>query len=378
MKIVADDKIPFLKGVFENVCEIEYLPGAQITNDILKDADALITRTRTKCNEESLKDTSVKMIASATIGYDHIDTQWCEANGIMWTNSPGCNAESVKQYIASVFGMLVIDKGWILKGKKLAVVGVGNVGSRIVKLAEALGMIVYKVDPPRERLEPQERFYRLNDIVGEMDIITFHTPLNREGEDKTYHLCDSLLLSKMKNSALVINSSRGEVIDGDALKKALAEEQIGAAVLDVWENEPAIDRELMNLVWLVTPHIAGYSLDGKANGTMMSIQAISREFNLGLDNWEPNDIPLPKNDNLTIDCKYLSTEQVVANAFNQTYTIKEDDIRLRMRTDEFEKQRGNYPIRREFKAFNVGLQNASDKPAKILESVGFVNVMKIN
>jgi len=376
MKIIADDKIPFLNGVFENICEINYLPGAQITNEVLKDADALITRTRTKCNQESLKGTNVKMIASATIGFDHIDTNWCEDNNIKWTNAPGCNAESVKQYIASVFGMLVIEKGWRLKGKNIAVVGVGNVGRRIANLAEALGMHVYKVDPPRARVEKDETFYELKEIVGDMDIITFHTPLHKEGEDKTYHLCNDELLAMMKATALVINSSRGEVIDGNALKKALVEEQITAAVLDVWEKEPEIDKDLMNKVWISTPHIAGYSLDGKANGTMMSVQAISREFNLGLDNWEPNNIPLPKNITIDIDCTYLSNEQVLANTFVQTYAIKEDDIRLRMKTNEFEKQRGNYPIRREFKAFEINLQKGTDEQISLPKSVGFVMVAR--
>nr|WP_319400277.1 4-phosphoerythronate dehydrogenase PdxB [uncultured Carboxylicivirga sp.] len=374
MKIIADDKIPFLQGVFENVCEVAYLPGAQITKDILKGADALITRTRTKCNKDSLLDSSVRMIASATIGFDHIDTSWCEQNGINWTNAPGCNAESVKQYVASVFGMLVIDKGWRLKGKKLAVVGVGNVGSRIVKLAEAIGMKVYQVDPPRARKEMDQTFFNLQDIVADMDIITFHTPLNREGEDRTYHLCDEGLLSKMKKTALVINSSRGEVIDGNALKDALQNEQIAEAVLDVWEKEPDIDKELMNKVWLATPHIAGYSLDGKANGTMMSVQAISKFFKLNLDNWEPENIPVPKNADFEIDCEYLSDEQVLAEACVHTYSVKEDNIRLRMKVDEFEKQRGNYPLRREFKAFNVILKKGSEEQVQLLKSVGFVSV----
>ena len=378
MKIVADDKIPFLKGVFEQVCEIQYLPGAEIGQTELNNADALLTRTRTKCNAETLSGTKVKMIASATIGFDHIDTQWCESNGINWTNAPGCNADSVKQYIASVFGMLVIEKGWILKGKKLAVVGVGNVGSRVAKLAEAIGMKVFRVDPPRARQEPEESFYELSDIIKDMDIVTFHTPLNREGKDKTYHLCDQELLAQMKESAVVINSSRGEVIDGNALLIALLEGQIDAAVLDVWENEPQINKKLMDKVWLATPHIAGYSQDGKANGTMMSVQAISRFFRLGLDDWEPIDIPSPKNEFIEIDCQYLSDEQILSNVFIKAYAIKEDDLRLRMRTDEFEKQRGNYPIRREFKAYNVELFRGTDIHVNVVKQFGFKSVNKSN
>lgn len=374
MKIVADDKIPFLKGVFETVCKVEYWPGAQIGYEQLLDADALITRTRTKCNAQTLEGTQVKMIASATIGFDHIDTGWCEANGISWTNAPGCNAGSVKQYIASVFAMLVIDKGWVLKGKKIAVVGVGNVGKRVAGLAELLGMKVYKVDPPRARSEVGETFYKLEDIIGEMDILTFHTPLNMEGSDKTYHLCDKSLLSKMKETAVVINTSRGEVIDGEDLKMALFENYINAAVLDVWENEPGIDKVLLDKVWLATPHIAGYSQDGKANGTMMSVRAVSRFFNLGLDDWTPGMIPPPKKEHITIDCEYLSDEQILANAFVKTYPIKEDDLRLRMKISEFEKQRGNYPVRREFKAFDILLKGGSDKQIHLLSRFGFKGV----
>lgn len=374
MKIIADDKIPYLKGVFESVCDIEYLPGGQIGSEELKDADALITRTRTKCNAQTLEGSNVKIIASATIGFDHIDTQWCESNDIKWTNSPGCNADSVRQYMASVFAMLVIEKGWVLKGKKIAVVGVGNVGSRVAKLAQDIGMKVFRVDPPRARVESGEIFHELKAIASKMDLITFHTPLNREGKDKTFHLCDIDLLREMKNTAIVVNSSRGEVIDGEALKIALEEEMIDAAVIDVWENEPEIDKELMDDVWLSTPHIAGYSQDGKANGTKMSVRAVSQFFNLGLDNWEPRGLPQPKKPLLEIDCEYLSTEQVLAEAFVATYPIKEDDLRLRMRIKEFEKQRGAYPIRREFKAFDVILKNARPEHANELSKFGFNSV----
>ncbi|MCU4177006.1 4-phosphoerythronate dehydrogenase [Carboxylicivirga sp. N1Y90] len=378
MKIVADDKIPFLNGVFEDKCEIEYLPGGEIDDLVLKNADALITRTRTKCNASSLEGSKVKMIASATIGFDHIDTEWCANNGIKWTNAPGCNAESVKQYLASVFAQLVIDKGWELKGKKIAVVGVGNVGSRVSSLAKLLGMEVYEVDPPRAETEKSTSFFKLEEIISDVDIISFHTPLTRVGEDATYHLCNSNLLSKMKSTAIVINSSRGEVVDGNALKSALVSEEIEAAVLDVWEHEPNIDKELMDKCWIVTPHIAGYSLDGKANGTMMSIRAISRHFNLGMDDWLPQNIPEPKRKIIELDCEYLSVERALSSVLVHTYPIKEDDLRLRMNIKGFEKQRGAYPIRREFKAFDVVLTNGNKELVELLKSLGFKNVKLLN
>jgi len=377
MKIIADNKIPFLKGAFEAIATVAYYPGADIDAHIVKDADALITRTRTKCNKALLNNSSIKMIASATIGFDHIDTSFCEANNIQWTNAPGCNSGSVKQYISSVLGLLVEEKEWTLKGKRIAVVGVGNVGSKVSVLCKALGMEVYEIDPPRAKTETDKTFYKLQDVVDKMDIITFHTPLTREGTDKTYHLCDEALLTKMQANCIVINTSRGEVVDGQALKTALQKEDIKTAVLDVWEHEPEPDSELLDLVWIATPHIAGYSQDGKANGTQMSVQAISKKFNLGIDKWQPGDLPQPKYPELIIDCKHLTRDQIAANAFLHTHDLRADDQRLRNSPTSFEKQRGDYPVRREFKAYHVQLENGIQEYEKLLQAVGFENVTTI-
>ncbi len=374
LKIVADNKIPFLKGALEPYALVQYLPGAEINNDVLKDADALITRTRTKCNQETLGGSTVKIITSATIGFDHIDTEWCDHNGIQWTNAPGCNSESVKQYVAAVLALLVKEKGWQLKGKSIAVVGVGNVGSKVSTMAKALGMTVYEVDPPRARVEKDKEFYTLNKIIGKADIITFHTPLTKEGEDKTYHLCDASLLQKMKKSAIVINSSRGEVVDGEALKQALLNNQIEAAVLDVWEKEPAIDAELLDLVWIATPHIAGYSQDGKARGTQMSVQAISRYFNLCIDEWQATQIPQPDEATIVINCDELSDEAIIAKAILHTYSLKRDDAGLREDLNRFEYLRGSYPVRREFQAYSIQLLNGQAELRDVLLKLGFSEV----
>jgi len=377
MKIIADNKIPYLKGVFEAIATVEYCPGADINSQIVKDADALITRTRTKCNIDLLTDSSIKMIASATIGFDHIDTTFCDANNIQWTNAPGCNSGSVKQYISAVLGLLVEEKEWTLIGKRIAVVGVGNVGSKVSALCKALGMEVYEIDPPRAKAETDKPFYNLQDVIHKMDIITFHTPLTREGSDKTYHLCDESLLKKMKPSCVVINTSRGEVVDGQALKKALTNQEIELAVLDVWEHEPEFDHELLELVWIATPHIAGYSQDGKANGTQMSVQAISKKFNLGMDDWQPGDLRQPQFPELIIDCKYLTIDEIAANAFLHTYDLRADDQRLRNSPTTFEKQRGDYPVRREFRAYHIQLENGILQYEKLLQAVGFENVTTI-
>ncbi|MCG8582007.1 MAG: 4-phosphoerythronate dehydrogenase [Bacteroidales bacterium] len=374
LKIIADNKIPFLKGALEPFAELVYLPGGEIDNKILKDADALVTRTRTKCNEDSLSGSKVKIITSATIGFDHIDTVWCEQNDIKWTNAPGCNSESVKQYVGAVLALLVEQKGWQLKGISIAVVGVGNVGRKVSAMANALGMTVYEVDPPRERSEKEKAFFKLDDVVGKADIITFHTPLTREGSDKTFHLCDKALLEKMKNNTIVINSSRGEVVDGKALKHALGDNCIGGAVLDVWEQEPAIDAELLDKVWISTPHIAGYSQDGKAKGTQMSVQSISRFFNLGINDWKATGIPEPDESVITIDAKGLTDESVIAKVILHTYPLNRDDSELRSDISRFEYLRGAYPVRREFQAYAVELVNGNSVLKDIILSLGFSKV----
>ncbi|MBN2814420.1 MAG: 4-phosphoerythronate dehydrogenase PdxB [Bacteroidales bacterium] len=371
MRIVADDKIPFLRGVLEPFADVVYVPGKSIGREHLEKADALLTRTRTRCNEDLLKGTSVKFVGTATIGYDHIDTAWCEANGIVWKNAPGCNAQSVNQYIASTLVRLSDVYGFALKDKVLGVVGVGNVGSKVVHTAEMLGMQVYLCDPPRVRNEGVCGFIGLDGILRECDIITFHVPLNRAGEDKTLHMLNAGLLQKVNKGAIIINTSRGEVADGDALKKSLQNGRLSAVVLDVWENEPAIDTDLMNLCFQATPHIAGYAVDGKAKGTAMVVQELSRYFNLGMDEWETDDLPEPLQPVIEIDCKGVTSEQILKKAILATYDAGEDDRRLRNNPSEFEKQRGDYPSRREFKAFTLNLVNGDDRLKRTCRKLGF-------
>lgn len=377
MKIIADNKIPFLQGALEPFAEVKYLPGNQISKTDVTDAAALIVRTRTLCNASLLEGSAVKIITSATIGHDHIDTKWCKANNIRWTNAPGCNSGSVMQYIAAVLACLTQEKKWQLKGKKIAVVGVGNVGSKVSALAKTLGMEVYEVDPPRARKEPHKTFYKLTEVAPIADIITFHTPLTREGADKTFHLYNSQLQSRLKPNVVVINSSRGEVINSQTLKQGLASKQVGLAVLDVWENEPQIDLELLAKTWIATPHIAGYSQDGKANGTMMSVQAISRELNLGIDHWQPQALPEPNQPELIIDGHQQSLEKILTKAIRHTYDIMADDRQLRNDPSLFEKLRGDYPVRREFHAFKILLQNGTPGHTEALKQLDFEMVRMI-
>lgn len=372
MKIVCDNKIPFLRGVLEPYAEVVYMPGKETTPELVKDADAIITRTRTVCNESLLKGSAVKVIATATIGFDHIDTDWCEANGIIWRNAPGCNSWSVKQYISSVLVALAQKHGFSLEGKTLGVVGVGNVGSKVAVAARALGMKVLLNDPPRARKEGQEGFVSLDELMAGSDIITLHVPLSKDGEDATWHLFDGDRIASMGKEQILINSSRGPVVDNKALKAALQAGSIKAAVLDVWEGEPELDPELIALLDITTPHIAGYSADGKANGTMASVRTVAEILGLPLTDWTPSGVPAPEqNLEFEIDAQGKSCEEVLREAVLYTYDVREDSDRLRNAPELFEKLRGDYQIRREPSAFSLVLKSGTAQEVEALEAIGF-------
>ena len=371
MKIIIDDKIPYIRGAFEEVAEVIYLPGSKTSPEVVKDADAIVTRTRTACNEKLLADSSVKFIATATIGYDHIDTDYCDAAGIKWTNAPGCNSKSVEQYIASTLMVLAEQKNIQLKDLTIGVVGVGNVGSKVARICKLFGMKVLLNDPPRERAEGSDAFVSLKQVMDEADIITLHVPLNMKGEDATYHLGNEAFFSSLKKKPIVINSCRGEVVDTLAVKAALKSNQISGFVCDCWENEPNIDLELLAMTEIATPHIAGYSKDGKATGTQMSVHAISQLFGLGLENWQPSGVELPANPVFELDGAGLSEQKIIAKAILHTYDIRNDDQILRKNTDKFEQLRGDYPVRREFTAFTVVPKNIGEETLEVLKKLGF-------
>lgn len=372
MKIVADDKIPFLKGALEPHAEMVYIPGKQISRDILMNADALLIRTRTKCTENLLKGTKIRFIGTATIGFDHIDTNYCDKSGISWTNAPGCNSSSVQQYIAAALLRISSEYRFRLKDKTLGIIGVGNVGSKVEKFARTLGMKVLLNDPPRARVEGKKNFLSLNTVLSESDIVTVHVPLNVAGADLTFHLFNEDCLNKIKKGAWFINSSRGEVTDTHSLKKVLNSGKPGGAVLDVWENEPDIDPELMQQAFISTSHIAGYSTDGKANGTALVVNSLSRHFNLPLENWYPENLPVPASPIISIVCNGKSEEEIIGEAVNHTYNIDEDNLRLRLSPSDFEKLRENYPLRREFTSYTVDLKGENEKVRQILKGLGFI------
>jgi erythronate-4-phosphate dehydrogenase len=371
MKFIIDDKIPYIQGALEPFGEVVYLSGPKTTPEIVRNADAIITRTRTICNEQLLAGSTVKIIATATIGFDHIDTDYCVKAGILWTNAPGCNSKSVEQYIASALFVLAERKGFELKGKTIGVVGVGQVGSKVARVCELLGMKVLLNDPPRARVEGAEKFCSLEQIKQEADFITLHVPLNMQGEDATYHLADDVFFQALKRKPILFNSCRGEVLDTKAAKTAVRNGLISGLVIDCWENEPDIDLELLGLVDLATPHIAGYSKDGKANGTSMSIQALSRFFGLGIDDWKAQKVEVPVNTLIEMDGSELSEETMLSKAVLATYDIQIDDANLRRNPALFEKLRGDYPVRREYPIYTIKCRNVGQDMQKKLEALGF-------
>ena len=372
MKIIIDDKIPYIKGVFEPFAEVIYLSGDKTTPEIAKNADAIITRTRTICNKDLLEGSSVKFITTTTVGYDHIDTEYCQKAGIKWVNSPGCNSESLNQYVASALFALATRKGFDLAEKTIGIVGVGNVGRRVAKTCETIGMRVLLNDPPRERNEKTGNFVSLEKIRQEADIITFHVPLSMKGEDATFHLVDEYFLQNSDKKPFLINSCRGDVFDMKAVYKALKTNNISGVILDCWNNEPDIDLELLNLTEIGTPHIAGYSKDGKANGTTMCVQALSRFFNLGIDSWKPENIELPQKPVIEIDGNKRNECSILAEAILSTYDIELDDKLLRESPHLFESFRGDcYPVRREFTSYTVKAKNIEEKTLAKLKTLGF-------
>lgn len=330
MKIIIDDKIPYIQEALHGM-EIEtvYKGGATICAADVKDADAMIVRTRTQCNEQLLADSRVQFIATATIGFDHIDTTYLERRGIAWTNCPGCNASSVAQYVRSVLLLFSADYGLNLTGATLGVVGCGHVGSLVKQVGAELGMRVLVCDP----LVGAPDFVSMSEITQQADVITFHVPLTHEGNYATWHMANETFFASLARLPFVINSSRGGVVDERALHKALDSGIIRQAVIDTWENEPRIDLALLNKVYIGTPHIAGYSADGKANATNMSVSALCRHFGIA----EPSPVAPPA----------LPSDFVYTGNPLELYNPLEDSIRLKQNPSAFEQLRGDYPLRRE-------------------------------
>lgn len=280
MKLIIDSAIPFIKDRIPSSIDTLYVPGKEITPEIVRDADALVVRTRTKCDERLLKNSKVKLVATATIGTDHIDVPWCEANNIEIKNAPGCNAPGVAQY---VFASLFRTGGFDSEIHTLGIIGYGNVGKTVAQWAKEMGIKTMICDPPLQETGSLEIEYTDKfSLLKECDAVTLHVPFTKEGSYPTFHLIGEQELKLMKKGAILINSSRGGVVDEKSLKESLKGQEL-RAVIDVWENEPDIDNRLLQLCDIATPHIAGYSLQGKMRATGMVLEALNEKFGIGAD-----------------------------------------------------------------------------------------------
>lgn len=277
MKIVIDSHIPFIKGVLEPYADVVYALPEDITPRLVKDADALLVRTRTRINGNLLQGSKCRFVATATIGMDHFDAEWCRNAGVTAVNAPGCNAPAVAQYVFAA-----IDKLWRkpLSDTTIAVVGVGNVGGIVERWARGLNMNVMLVDPPRREKEKTSGWSTLSQAAREADIITFHTPLTRTGRHATLHLADEVFFASLQNKPLIVNAARGAVVDNSAWLKAIEEGLISGAAIDVWEGEPGIRLDMLEKADIATPHIAGYSMDGKIRATQMVLDSLTSHFGL--------------------------------------------------------------------------------------------------
>ena len=340
IRIVADSNIPFLEGVFEPYADISYIDGKDITREDITNADVMIIRTRTRCNRELLHGTKVSLIATATIGTDHIDIQYCRDNGIRVYNAQGCNAGGVMQYVFSALYGTASRNAIKLDGATLGIIGVGNVGKKVEHMARYLGFNVLKCDPPRAAKEGPEEFVSMEYLLASSNIVTMHTPL----DESTFKMADRDFFSLMKPGTFFINASRGEVVDEQALIEAIP--KLGPVIIDTWNNEPDVNKELIEMVDIATPHIAGYSFQGKQNGTASAVRAVARQFDiLGLYHFFPT-YDLPEHQPIRLDLKGKNQGEITA-VFQYNYPIFTDDFMFRMDPDNFERMRSEYQYRRE-------------------------------
>lgn len=339
MKIVADVDVPFLKGVLEPYGQVVYKKGMEISREDVRDADALILRTRTRCDASLLDGSSVRLIATATIGTDHVDFDYCNSHGIDVQNAAGCNAGGVMQYVFSALYGVAARKGIKIDGGTVGIIGVGNVGRKVERMAEYLGFKVLRCDPPRAEAEGQEGFCSLEYLLENSQVVTMHVPL----DDVTRKMADETFFALMQPGSIFINASRGEVVDEEALKAAMP--KFGAVVIDTWNNEPNVDVELVDMADIATPHIAGYSYQGKQMGTAMAVRAVARHFGIvPLYDFFPEDEP--DHEPVLLDLKGKNHGQIAA-VFQYNYPIFTDDFRFRMEPQKFEKLRSEYQYRRE-------------------------------
>jgi erythronate-4-phosphate dehydrogenase len=379
MRIVADENIPQAAAALSFLGDVELLPGRTLSRAQLAKCDLLFVRSVTKVNRALLDGTPVQFVATATTGTDHLDTEWLTQARIAFDSAAGSNARSVVEYvIAALLEVALHAKPCSedsLEGKTLGIIGHGRIGGQIARLAPRLGLRVIACDPPRERAGERdangEAYLPLLEVMAKSDIVTCHVPLVPDGIDRTTGLLDARALDAMRTGALLINSSRGDVVDEGALLARTQRGDIAPPVLDVWDAEPRIDPDMMATTALSTPHIAGYSFDAKLAGTRMVAESAARFVGATCD-WRPQ-FPHLDNAHITISSS-AGAHPIFAlrDAVRHAYSIREDDSRLRAGEGDlptrFDLLRRTYPVRREFAAFNV---DATGDAAELCRAFGF-------
>jgi erythronate-4-phosphate dehydrogenase len=348
MKTVVAETVLLGREAFKTLGEVVVIPDRQIGPEHLKDADVLVIRSKTKVTAELLADSAVRFVGTATAGFEHMDCPYLENNKIGWCAAPGCNADSVADYITSALLTLHTKHGVELEGKTIGIIGVGQVGSRVAERAEALGLRVLLNDPPRAAKEGTKGFQTLEKLLAESDIVTLHVPLIKELPWPTLKMAKNHFFEQMKLGSVFINASRGKVLDSDALLNAKKTGRVAHAVLDVWDPEPAIRADVLTTATLGTPHIAGHSFEGKLNGTIQVYNEACRFFKTA-PIWNPAPLlPAPAIPELNIDSRGKSDLDVLAEAVLALYDIREDQLSTQD-IERFDKLRSNYRVRREFK-----------------------------
>jgi erythronate-4-phosphate dehydrogenase len=374
MKLLVDENIAYASEAFSGFGDLTLVDGRTLSNKVVKDADALIVRSITRVDEQLLAGSKIQFVGTATIGTDHIDLEYLQDQYIKFADAKGCNADSVAEYVFTALLKIASENNITLIDKTIGVVGIGNIGSRVVRIAESLGMKVLKNDPPLERAGMGKNYVNLEEIL-KADIITFHVPLSFEGVDKTHHLLNDRNLKLMKKNAIIINTSRGPVIDNSALFEETKKKNF-LLVLDVWEKEPRVNLDLLSTTKVASAHIAGYSFEGKLNGTKMIYNALCDHLKVRPD-WMPK-LPMIDITELAFP-EGKSDEEKLYKLFSSIYSIEEDDSRLRKissySTEEqgayFDKLRKTYPIRREFSNFTILLSERDKHLKQFLESLRF-------
>jgi erythronate-4-phosphate dehydrogenase len=378
MRIIVDKNIPLVEKAFGAIGDVKAIETTEFETKNIREADVLIVRSETKVNGALLDGTRVKFVGTATIGTDHLDLDYLASQSIVYANAPGCNSNSVKEYVVAALLHLSRTLGFSLKGKTLGVVGVGNVGSKVVKAAEALGMTVLQNDPPRARVSGGHQFVPFEAILT-ADIVSLHVPLTKKGSDVTFHLFDREKFQRLKPGVIFMNSSRGAVVETESLKKAIAEKRLAATIIDVWEKEPNIDADLLPLTSIATPHIAGYSTEGKLNAVVMIRETLCRHFSISSD-WNPEgDLPLMGDTNIRLSGDKLPAEELLYRAVKLAYDLALDDEQMRKmltlppekRGEYFMRLRTGYRMRREFKNWIVQLPKIHESLKQTLEALGF-------